>query len=96
MIQAKDVTKPENISSQCPYVHHNTNVSNVGIKVVVTVKDANDNPPNFTETHLSKGILRNTKFETVILDLTVSLFRFYSNCNKRRAFVEIHVFAHLS
>lgn len=68
-IEATDVTKP-NISSECDNIKLQNNTK-VQMEVVVTVQDINDNPPIFKNTHFSKGILRNTKFETVVIDLTV-------------------------
>lgn len=68
-IEATDVTKP-NISSECDNIKLQNNTK-VQMEVVVTVQDINDNPPIFKNTQFSKGILRNTKFETVVIDLTV-------------------------
>lgn len=68
-IEATDVTKP-NISSECDNIKLQNNTK-VQMEVVITVLDINDNPPIFKNTQFSKGILRNTKFETVVIDLTV-------------------------
>lgn len=68
-IEATDVTKP-NISSECDNIKLQNNTK-VQMEVVVTVQDINDNPPIFKNSQFSKGILRNTKFETVVIDLTV-------------------------
>lgn len=68
-IEATDVTKP-NISSECDNIKLQNNTK-VQMEVVVIVQDINDNPPIFKNTQFSKGILRNTKFETVVIDLTV-------------------------
>nr|XP_034311820.1 cadherin-23-like [Crassostrea gigas] len=67
-IEATDVTKP-NISSECDNIKLQNNTK-VQMEVVVIVQDINDNPPIFKNTQFSKGILRNTKFETVVIDLT--------------------------
>lgn len=69
MIEATDVTKP-NILSECDNIKLQNNTT-VQMEVVITVQDINDNPPIFKNSQFSKGILRNTKFETVVIDLTV-------------------------
>lgn len=69
MIEATDVTKP-NVLSECDNIKLQNNTT-VQMEVVITVQDINDNPPIFKNSQFSKGILRNTKFETVVIDLTV-------------------------
>lgn len=73
---ATDVTKPENTSQQCDSSDIPNKKSPVQMKVDVNIQDMNDNPPVFNDKHLSKGILRNIKFDTVVLDLTVSFKQF--------------------
>ncbi|XP_062589500.1 cadherin-23-like, partial [Saccostrea cucullata] len=67
-IKGLDVTKPENISSQCDDTVKPK--SDATMKIHVAVLDENDNPPNFTHTHLSQGILSSTKFGKRVMDLT--------------------------
>lgn len=83
-IEATDVTKP-NISSECDNIKLQNNTK-VQMEVVITVQDINDNPPIFKNTQFSKGILRSTKFETVVIDLTVRFV--YQNIHAVYVYVE--------
>ncbi|XP_061191820.1 cadherin-23-like [Saccostrea echinata] len=67
-VKAVDVTKPENLSSQCDIKLKEK--PDTKMKIQVAVQDENDNPPKFTHNYLSKGILSNIKFGTVVIDLT--------------------------